>query len=127
MRCCCALNPSATKKFTVPFSTRPAIDAGLLACILLLSACKPSANPPTPTPTPTPTPAPAPPPAATVPADNNATPTAVAYRVVDQLFQADTIGMRLTAVNQLAGPALHSEQHRHLHLWTWAGLRQRRL
>lgn len=89
----------------MPLSTRPAIGAGLLACTLLLSACKPSAD--------TPTPTPAPLPAAIAPSDNNATPTAAASRVVDLLFQADTIGMRLAAVNQLAGPALHSEQHRH--------------
>lgn len=69
---------------------------GLLACALLLAACGKQTETPAP--------------AAEAPA---AAPVA-AQRVVDQLMNSETIGMNLAYVEKLAGPAVRSEQHRHL-------------
>lgn len=82
-------------------SIRLAIPASLLACTLLLSACNKGAE------TPAAAPAAAPAPAAE--------PVAAAPRVVDQLFNTETIGMNLAYVEKLAGPAVRSELHRHLY------------
>ena len=83
----------------MPIPTRPAIYTGLLACSLLLTACKQVTD--------------TPPPAATAPADNSTQQTAATPRVIEQLFTADTIGMNLAYVDKLAGPALRSDLHRH--------------
>ncbi|WP_370679307.1 hypothetical protein [Comamonas sp. GB3 AK4-5] len=85
----------------MPISTRPAIYTGLLACTLLLTACKQSADTPVSAP------------AIAAPADSAIPPAAAAARVVDQLFLADTIGMNLAQVDKLVGPAVRSALHRH--------------
>lgn len=82
----------------MPTPTRHAIHSSLLACALLLSACGQPTDPPASAPTA----APAAEPAATT-----------APRVVEQLFTAEVIGMNLAHINQLAGPAVRSELHRH--------------
>ncbi|MEX8192979.1 hypothetical protein [Comamonas guangdongensis] len=69
---------------------------GLLACVLLLGACGKQAEAP----------------AAAPQAQASAAPAA--KRVVDQLLSVETIGMNLAQVKKLAGPAVHSEAHRHL-------------
>lgn len=43
-----------------------------------------------------------------------AQPVAEAKRVIDQLFSTETIGMNLAYAQQIAGPAIRSEFHRHL-------------
>lgn len=68
----------------------------LLACVLMLGACGKEAA--------TPTPAAAAPQTEAAPA---------AQRVVEQLVTAETIGMNLADVEKIAGPAVHSDGHRH--------------
>lgn len=72
-----------------------------IATAALMAGCSDSKNE-------APAPATATPPAAT--------PTAAApetKRVIDQLFDTETIGMNLAYVEKIAGPAMRSEQHRH--------------
>lgn len=83
------------------------IHASLLACTLLLAACSKPADEAA-------APAPAPAPVAEAPAAT-AAPAAAAPRVVDQLFTAEVIGMNLAYADKLAGPAVRSEDRRHLY------------
>ena len=73
---------------------------GLLACAALLSACGKPADP------------------ATAPAEAAASAPAAAApapRAVDQLFTPEAIGMNLAYVEKIAGPAVRSDDHRHLY------------
>lgn len=94
---------------------RHAIHTSLLACALLLTACsKPAEEAAAPAPATAPATV-AEAPAATAEPAAPAAPTSPASRVVDQLFTAEVIGMNLADVDKLAGPAVRSEDRRHLY------------
>ena len=76
---------------------------GIVTAAALLAGCSDSKTE-APAPAPAPAAAPAPVPA----------PAPVAKRVVDQLFSLETLGMNLAYVEKIAGPAMRTEDKRHV-------------